>query len=134
MNAAGSEYVLWKDVYFDRKKLNDIPADALKDDSVMLDGIKYYGEIKVFSKDIPFIVKSWDYDLLTPFPDTISLQNQSFITKQKIFRKQDFINEYNAMNGIDDEMQQLMDSVLNAKGIDLKDLNIAPSVKDEHKH
>ncbi|MBX7243845.1 MAG: hypothetical protein K1X92_19040 [Bacteroidia bacterium] len=131
LNAAGSEYVLWKDVYFDRKKMDDIPADALKDDSVMIDGIKYYGEIKVFSKETPYIQKAWDYDLQTPFPDTISLNNQSFITKQKIFRKQDFIDEYNIMNGIDAEMQQLMDSVLKAKGVDLKDLNIAPSTKTE---
>ena len=119
LNVTGAEYVMWKDVYFDRKKMDDYPAEALKEDSILLDGEKYYGDLTAYDKKNTFIEKVWDYGISTPFPDTIPLVTASYITKKKLFRKEAFVKEYNEMNGMTPELQHLMDSILNKTG-DLK--------------
>lgn len=124
LNAAGEEYVLWNDIYYDKNKMDKAPDGALKEDSISIDGKKYYGELVLFGKSSRFISKTWDFDVKTAFPETVDLVKQEYITYKKLFRKSDFIEEYNMMYSVDEkELNRLVDSIMKTR-----------ELGDEHSH
>lgn len=115
-NLLGYEYVLWKEIWFNREKFGDMPpAEYLREDSIMLDGKPYYGQLKCLEKQPQFYPRQWDYDSRTSFPDELYLGSKDTLSKTKIFRKSDFIEEYSAMYELDPGMQRLLDSLVQAE-------------------
>lgn len=120
-NLLGYEYVLWKEIWFNREKFGDMPpAEYLREDSIMLDGKTYYGQLRLLDMQPQFYPRQWDYDSRTSFPDELYLGSKDTLGKTKIFRKSDFIEEYNAMYELDPDMQRILDSLMHAQGLPTK--------------
>lgn len=119
LNLTGAEYIVWKDIYVDRKKYpKSMPTGALKEDTLTMDGKKYFGEFVHFEKNKTFIPMTWDYDVATAFPDTMALVGKDYMTQKKVYRKKDFIADYEGLNGMDEETLRMLDSMINAMKVD----------------
>lgn len=119
LNATGSEYILWNELFLSKEvtpeEAEAIYVSVLKDDSILIDGIKYFGEFTLYDRNTYFIPQKWAFNTITPFPSKPSLTAR-YETKKKIFRKMPFITEYEERYAFDDkETKRIMDSVINAR-------------------
>lgn len=116
LNATGSEYVLWKELFLSQEVTPEegeaIYVSVLKEDSIVLEGVKYFGEFTKYGKDKYFIPKTWEFNTITNFPEKPSM-NARYETKKKIFRKMPFIHEYEERYAFDEkETKRIYDSIL----------------------
>lgn len=119
LNATGSEYVVWNELFVSKEvtpeEAEAIYVSVLKEDSIVLDGVKYFGEFIKYDKNNYFIPQKWEYNTLTPFPSNPSMTAR-YETKKKIFRKMPFIAEYQERYAFDEkETKRIMDSVMRTK-------------------
>lgn len=118
LNATGSEYVIWNELFVSKEvtpeEAEAIYVSVLKEDSIVLDGVKYFGEFTKFDKNNYFIPQKWEYNTVTAFPNNPSMTAR-YETKKKIFRKMPFIAEYQERYAFDEkETKRIMDSVMRA--------------------
>lgn len=100
LNLTESEYIIWEDAYYS-DNYQGMPSE-LQSDTILVDSTLCFGDLRKIEKDVYFIPKAWDYDVHTPFPDTIEIpQDKKYVIKRKIFRKKDFLKSYNELYEVD---------------------------------
>lgn len=88
INPLGAKYVLWTQSYAADKGPDNIPKRV-----IIWNGNEIKGPFQVDSST--YIINSWWYDVVTPFPKSVSVSdNVSQAWVSKLFRADDFTREY----------------------------------------
>ena len=112
LNTTRSLYVLWREKFYTQNPEAAHQAMQLPDTVVRIEGRNYWGDIELLGGSDIFIPRKWDYDVLTPFSDSVPISNkEEVIIKAKLFRKRDFITEYASFT--DTSYQRIADSLVN---------------------
>lgn len=98
LHSGDSSYLTWKILY----GLPQYRKTELKEDTVEVDSILFYGDIRVHPPTEYYIEGPWDYKVNEPLPESKDLYvNKDFVIKSKLYRKADFFETYKRLSGQD---------------------------------
>jgi hypothetical protein len=95
VHSSASDYIVWRQLYgvqSDRKSL-------LNEDWVMVDSTRFFGDIKVYPRNVVFIEQNWTIGIDQAMPESQALYvTKDFQVESKIFAAPDFVKTYREMS------------------------------------